>query len=135
MNVRRVLAQGAAMPSIIVISGSRKGDFYRLGERTNVIGRDEALPVQILDNRVSRKHMQIRFDRNRWSYSAADIGSRNGVLINGVRIDKETVLTDGDYITIGNTTLVFTLKDFFDRESALVHIRKVGERDHPTKTA
>jgi pSer/pThr/pTyr-binding forkhead associated (FHA) protein len=121
------------VPSIIVISGSQTGDFYRLGERTNVLGRDEALPIQILDNRISRKHMEIRFDRQNWSYSAADLGSKNGVLINSVRIDKETLLTDGDYITLGNTTLVFTLKDFFDRKSAMAHVKRVGERERPTR--
>jgi pSer/pThr/pTyr-binding forkhead associated (FHA) protein len=125
--------QGVVVASIIVISGSRKGDFYRLGERTNVIGRDEALPIQIVDNRVSRKHAEIRFDRHNWSYSAADMDSKNGVLINGVRINKETLLTDGDCITIGNTALMFTLKDFFDRKSALAHVKRLGEREHPTK--
>jgi pSer/pThr/pTyr-binding forkhead associated (FHA) protein len=120
--------------SIIVISGTRKGNFYRLGQRSNVIGRDEDLPIQILDNRVSRKHMRIRFDPHKWSYSAADMGSKNGVLVNGAKIDKETGLTDGDHITIGKTSLMFTIKDFFDRESALAHVKKVGERERLTKT-
>ena len=31
-------------------------------------------------------------------------------------------------IDIGNTTLVFYLSDFEDRESALNHYKKVGER-------
>ena len=39
------------MASIIVMTGTQKGDYYPLGRRTNVIGRDEALPVQILDDR------------------------------------------------------------------------------------
>ena len=121
------------MASIIVISGRQRGNFYRLGQRTNIIGRDEALPIQILDDRISRSHMRIRFNQNNFSYSVVDMGSKNGVLINGVKIDKEAVLTDGDYITIGNTSLMFTLKDFYDRESALSHFKKVGERKRPTK--
>jgi pSer/pThr/pTyr-binding forkhead associated (FHA) protein len=122
------------MASIIVISGTQKGDFYRLGQRANVIGRDESLPIQILDDHVSRKHLQILFDHRSWSYSAADVGSANGVLINGAKIDKETALTDGDCITIGDTTLMFTLRDFFDRESALAHVKKTGEWKRRTKT-
>ncbi|MHC4387702.1 MAG: FHA domain-containing protein [Planctomycetota bacterium] len=122
------------MASIVVISGRGKGDFYRLGQSTSVIGRDEALPIQILDDGVSRRHMELRFDQRTWSYSAADLGSKNGVLINGGRISKETVLTDGDRITIGDTTFMFTGKDFFDRKSALVHIKKAGERDRHTRT-
>ena len=53
------------MASIIVVTGSNKGDYYPLGHRTTVIGRDEALPIQILDPKVSRKHMQIRYDADK----------------------------------------------------------------------
>lgn len=120
------------MASIIVAIGTKKGDYYPLGRRTNVIGRDEAVPIQLLDEHVSRKHMQLRFDKDKQRYSAIDMGSKHGVLINGIKIDKETVLNDGDYITIGRTTLLFTLKDFENRESALSHFKKVGERMRPT---
>jgi pSer/pThr/pTyr-binding forkhead associated (FHA) protein len=122
------------MASIIVITGNQKGDYYPLGQRTNVIGRDEAVPIQILDKHVSRKHMQIHFDKDKEQYYALNMKSKHGVLINGIKIDKETALNDGDYITIGKTSLLFTLKDFEDRESALSHFKKVGERKHLTIT-
>jgi len=41
----------------------------------------------------------------------------------------------GDYITIGGTGLLFTVKDFADRESALSHFKKVGERERPTQVS
>ena len=122
------------MASIIITTGHQKGNYYPLGQRTNVVGRDEALPIQILDNRISRRHVKIHFNENNWSYSAVDLSSKNGVLINGVKINKETNLADGDYIIIGNTELMYTKKDFFDRESVLAHIKKAGERERPTKT-
>jgi pSer/pThr/pTyr-binding forkhead associated (FHA) protein len=121
------------MASIIVGTGPQKGDYYPLGQRTNVVGRDEALPIQILDEHISRKHMRIRFDKDKECYSVIDIGSKNGVLINGTKIDKETVLNDCDYITIGDTSLLFVLKDFPDREDALSHFKKVGQRANMTK--
>jgi pSer/pThr/pTyr-binding forkhead associated (FHA) protein len=74
--------------SIILISGTRRGDFYRLGQRINIIGRDEALPIQIIDDCVSRKHMSICFDKRNWSYSAVDINSKNGVAVYGVMIGE-----------------------------------------------
>ncbi len=120
------------MASIIIISGTQKGDYYPLGHRTNVLGRDEALPIQILDEHVSRKHMQIRFDKDGARYYAIDMKSKHGVFINGRKIHDETILADGDQIRIGATTLLFTLKDFADRESALAHFKKVGERIRPT---
>ncbi len=103
-------------------------------ERTNVIGRDEAVPIQVLDSKVSRKHLQIRYDKEKGEYSAIDMKSKHGVFIKGVQINNETVLADNDYIRIGQTTLLFTLKDFDDRENALSHFKKVGERQHPTIT-
>jgi pSer/pThr/pTyr-binding forkhead associated (FHA) protein len=97
-----------------------------------VIGRDEALLIQILDDLVSRKHMQIRFDKETSRYHALDMKSKHGVFINGRRISQETVLAEADQILIGETTLLFTDQDFDSRESALSHFKKVGERMRPT---
>jgi pSer/pThr/pTyr-binding forkhead associated (FHA) protein len=116
------------MASLIVTSGKQEGDYYPLGHRTNVVGRDEALFIQILDHMVSRKHLQIRFDQDANRYFAYDMKSRNGVYVNNRKIGDETPLRDGDVILIGLTSLLFTDKDFKDKESALLHWKKVGER-------
>ncbi len=116
------------MASLIVTSGRQEGDYYPLGHRTNVIGRDEALPIQILDNMVSRKHLQIRFDEKTGRYYAFDMKSRNGVYVNNQRLQGETALADGDVLLVGLTTVLFTDKDFTDKDSALLHYKKVGER-------
>lgn len=120
------------MASVIVTSGANKGDYYPLGQRTSVIGRDEAVPIQIIDRKVSRKHMKIRFEEGK--YYAVDMESKHGVFVNGIKIKNEMVLADNDYILIGKTILLFTLKDFDDRENALHHFKKVGERRRPTIT-
>lgn len=116
------------MASLIVTNGKQEGNYYPLGRRTNVVGRDEALPIQILDNMVSRKHLQIRFDQAAGRYLAYDMKSRNGVYLNNRRIEEETALHDGDIITVGLTTILFVDRDFKDRDSALLHYKKVGER-------
>lgn len=116
------------MASLFVISGSNEGDYYPLGHRQNVIGRDEAVPIQIIDKRVSRKHMQIRYEKSEDCYYALDMESRHGVFINGEKIESEIRHTDSDQIRIGDTTLLFTLENFADRESALSRYKKVGER-------
>jgi pSer/pThr/pTyr-binding forkhead associated (FHA) protein len=116
------------MASLIVTTGKQEGDYYPLGRRTNVIGRDEALPIQILDNMVSRKHLQIRFEPSTQKYYAFDMKSRNGVYINNRKIEGEVELREGDVILIGLTSLLFADKDFKDKESALQHYKKVGER-------
>ena len=120
------------MASLIVLNGPQKNDYYPLGRRTNVIGRNEALMIQILDERVSRKHLQISYDKDKGAYYALDMSSRHGVFINGNKISGQTPLADNDQIAIGSTTLWFTVNDFPDRESALTHYKKSGERSRPT---
>jgi pSer/pThr/pTyr-binding forkhead associated (FHA) protein len=120
------------MASLIVISGKQTGEFLPLGSRTSVIGRAESLSLQILDDMVSRKHLQISYDKDKDTYYALDMRSKGGVFINGRKISSETVLVDGDQILIGQTTLLFADKDFQDRESTLSHFKKVGERMRPT---
>ena len=120
------------MASLFVVSGGDRVDYYPLGKRTTVVGRDEAVPIQVVDKQVSRKHMQIRLDKVADCYYATDMTSRNGVFINGRKISEETVLADGDRIRIGDTEMLFTLKDFPDQENALHNFKKVGERRFST---
>ena len=120
------------MASIIVTTGEHKGEYLPLGRRTNVIGRAEALPMQILDDMVSRKHLRIRYDENTNGHNAEDMNSKHGVLINNRKITEQTALKDGDEIRIGQTTLLYTEKDFDNSESALSHFKKIGERQRPT---
>lgn len=122
------------MASIIVTSGEQKGEFLPLGRRTSVIGRAENLPLQILGRLVSRKHLRIFFDKKTNKYYAEDLKSKHGISINRHRINDVTALSKGDVILIGNVMLLFTDKDFDDRESALTHYKKVGERRRTTLT-
>jgi pSer/pThr/pTyr-binding forkhead associated (FHA) protein len=130
--IRKDLSQGVTMASIIVTSGEQKGEYLPLGRRTNVIGRAEALPMQILDDMVSRKHLRIRYDENTNEHTAEDMNSKHGVIINNKKITEQTTLREGDEIRIGQTTLLYTEKDFDDSESALSHFKKIGERQRPT---
>ena len=121
------------MASIIVTSGDQQGEYLPLGRRISVIGRGEALPLQVLDDLVSRKHLRIRFNEDTNTYSAEDLDSRHGVCINQRKITELTALVEGDEILIGETTLLFTEKDFEDRESALSHYKKAGEAMRATR--
>ena len=120
------------MASIIVTTGEQKGEFLPLGRRISVIGRAESLPLQILDDMVSRKHLRIRYNEETKEYSAEDMNSKHGVIINDRKLTHPTTLMEGDLIRIGQTHLMFTEKDFDDRESALAHYKKAGEGQRPT---
>ena len=121
------------MGSIIVTSGKQTGEYLPLGQRTSVIGRDEALSLQVLGPVVSRKHLRIWFDKTIGKYHAEDMQSRHGVFINGRKITGPTALNDGDEILIGETTLLYTDKDLDSKESALSHYKKRGERMYRTR--
>ena len=121
------------MASIIITTGDQKGEFLPLGRRISVIGRAENLPLQIRDDLVSRKHLRIRFEEETGDYFAEDMGSHNGVYINNQRIAEKTRLAEGDMILIGATFLMFTQKDFDDKDSALMHFKKAGEQMRVTQ--
>ena len=116
------------MASLVVIEGPGQGVHFLLTEPLVSVGRDDTCTFQVLDALVSRKHLQIRYDKQRDQYLAFDMKSRHGVLINGNRIQNEVPLADNDKIELGPVALLFTTKDFTDRASALAYHKKVGER-------
>lgn len=72
---------------------------WDLAEGETLIGRSRACSICFLDGRLSRQHaaIQVRAD----AAVVSDCGSTNGVLINGRRITKQTMLHDGDEIIVG----------------------------------
>ena len=71
------------MTYIAVATADGQVKYYELGKATVVVGRGEQLKVQILDEQVSVKHLQIRFDAADGTYHALDMKSTNGTVING----------------------------------------------------
>lgn len=120
------------MPSLIIVAGPNEGDYYPLGHRTMVAGRGENCPIQIVDDLVSRRHLQVRYDDSDHQYHALDMKSANGVFVNGRQLTAESILADGDVIELGNSKMMFTLAEFEDRESALNHYKQRGERGRST---
>jgi len=70
-----------------------------------IIGRGSASNLRLTDASVSRRHAHIRYAEGAWFIQ--DLGSAGGILVNGQRV-KATRLNNGDQITIGITTLIFT---------------------------
>jgi adenylate cyclase len=120
------------MASLIVTAGPGVDSYYPLGRRTMVVGRDEGVPVQLLDPHVSRKHFQILYREQTGLFYLLDMKSRHGTYVNGRKVDGETPLSNNDRINVGGTTLLFTTRDFPDRQSALAYRKKTGEREETT---
>src|SRR5690349_18068231 len=72
-----------------------------------VVGRGTDADLRINDPGVSRRHAEIRVhanDRTGTQVSVVDLGSTNGMLVNGSKAQQAT-LDDGATIKIGNTTM------------------------------
>ncbi len=75
-----------------------------------VVGRGTEADVRINDPGVSRRHIEflVRAQGEHLDLEVADLGSTNGMLVDGQRV-KRTPLHDGSRVKIGNTTLTVRL--------------------------
>lgn len=69
-----------------------------------VVGRGPECQLAVDDPLVSRKHAVLRVSSS--GVVAQDLGSRNGVLVNGVKLEGSRELVPGDKIRIGNQEIV-----------------------------
>lgn len=86
------------------ILGPMANQTLPLTEEVTTIGSVAGNTVVLADPAVSRKHAGIR--RIDASYELADLGSTNGVYVNGHKVPKKT-LESGDIIRVGNTEAIF----------------------------
>ena len=69
------------------------------------IGRHQSCTIVFADSNVSRVHAQLQQDSTGWL--VVDLGSTNGVKVNGTKISKEKLLADGDELAFGTSTARF----------------------------
>lgn len=94
-------------PALRVMNGPDEGSRFILTEDIieAVIGRSPDCDFTINDQNASRRHCLIK--RTWHGFSAQDLGSKNGVLLNGKRIEGAASLKDGDEIQVGGIKLAF----------------------------
>ena len=68
------------------------------------IGRNEGNAIRLTERNVSRNHARLMKDNG--SYSIEDLGSYNGITVNGERLDVKAELAAGDQLGIGDYDLV-----------------------------
>jgi pSer/pThr/pTyr-binding forkhead associated (FHA) protein len=89
---------------LTILSGPESGVVYKLMGQTISVGRDAENDVVLQDIKASRKHATMQFIDG--SYLIKDLGSQNGILINGKQT-TEGILKPGDQLVIGSTLLRF----------------------------
>ncbi|MFZ5468072.1 MAG: FHA domain-containing protein [Myxococcota bacterium] len=92
------------MAALLLLTGPCAGLRYEVkGEAT--LGRSPSCEVPLEDGKVSRRHAKISLIDGQAHVS--DLGSRNGTIVNGEKIEGEAVLLPGDRLQIGDSTIVF----------------------------
>ena len=74
--------------------------------QVTTIGRAPTNRVVVPDDICSRHHCEVFQTKGEWILR--DLGSRNGMLIDGTRVTEDWNLTEGDQVQIGEFYLVFT---------------------------
>ncbi len=90
----------AHAPAVLVVNGKR----HELGARTVVLGRSRDADITVDDPNISRKHAEIRREEGAWWI--VDLGSTNGVEVNGRRVDRAK-LTGSERLVLGQTDISF----------------------------
>ena len=90
---------GTALPWVEVGSTT-----YALSRPVTRIGRGAEADLRIDDPGISREHAELRSSGG--DVTVVDLGSTNGIVVNGRRVDQER-LRDGAEVRLGSTTMTF----------------------------
>lgn len=81
------------------------GQVYRIDRPVIHIGRHGDNDIVVNDRRVSRYHAEIRFEHGQ--FVMYDLGSLNGIGINGRLTRGPVVLQNGNVVSVGNHDFIF----------------------------
>src|SRR5260221_11728020 len=95
---------------------------FELGQGEFVIGRSTECQLALDDPLVSRKHAVLVVGAE--SVVIKDLGSRNGVVVNGIKIDTSRILLNGDRVVIGSQEMTLV---GWQRDAAFVR-RRTGSQ-------
>jgi len=95
----------------------------QLTQEPLTIGRSRDADISLIDDKVSRAHACIRHSDGQ--FFLKDLGSRNGVFLNGEKIESDVPLKPGDRIQVGAT--VFVLEQATPAEDAAKAMGSVGD--------
>ena len=83
-------------------SSSRLVELPRAGAL--ILGRGDDAELRLDDASISRRHARISLDEA--GPRVVDLGSRNGLRLNGAALTQESALAAGDVLSVGEVTLI-----------------------------
>lgn len=110
---------------LVRLVGRNEGKEILLYKPITTLGRDEQADIPVFsDPDVSEMHARILGEGKR--HLIEDAGSRFGTHLNGAKITKRELLTDGDLVEIGKTKFMFrdkaTARSYTPQAASPVHI-------------
>lgn len=97
--------RAAPQPRGVVTLDDRR---YVLDSARSTVGRSRDADCVVRDANVSRHHAELRRSPN-GEWTIADLGSTNGIKVNGRRVGS-TRLKSGDEVALGTTTFRFDIE-------------------------
>ena len=93
------------MAQLIIVEGDNRGRAFALKKPRETIGRAASNSIVLGDRRISPTHAEIV--RKKHGYEIKNLDHSKALQVNG-EVFKTTRLQHGDWITIADTTLVFS---------------------------
>jgi len=98
-----------ALAKFVIRSGPQKGERLYVKVPIVNIGRADYNDIVLADESVSSQHAKLTRREGIWILT--DLGSTNGTLVDGERIDEDTPLAPGNFVRFGDVQLVFEPTD------------------------
>ena len=92
-------ANQQSLPYLVMFRGAKPFYVFPLRKTTITIGRARNNDIVLMDRRISRYHARLTYQLGQWVIE--DLGSDNGVWVNGVRISGPAVVQDDNIISLG----------------------------------
>ncbi len=106
---------------LVLKSGANAGLVFSLEGEEITIGRETSNAVVINDPEVSRKHVRMYMQGDR--YVIEDLGSTNGTSVSGQRLVSPYLLQPGEIITLGENTHLLFEATGIDPDATVASIR------------
>lgn len=103
---REITREGRGTPRLVVYTPGAEARAWPVETTELVIGRGAGAELRLADPRASEAHARLTRNARTGAVSLADLGSRNGTLVDGRRVASAS-LEDGGVVRIGDTLLVF----------------------------
>ena len=100
-----IIYEGTCMAKLTIKNKNGKERVHEIIDDVTTVGRASSNIIQINDEKASRQHFRI--EKESEHFKVVDLGSTNGMRLNGAKFKGELVLRPGDQLSVGKTFFTF----------------------------